>query len=457
MKRLDRESLMLFSIHLLLEDRSDARYTRSQLGSALVLSDPTINLYLCNLKKDGYIDRRKKRFAKEIKGLIRLSRAGHARVRNIKTVLKGKCLTEENHNIRGPVPLLDVLDRLTDPLEKVFFLNLHNHNTFFDLVTYLMLSEMSRDETNLINVLASMERTWLKGRSRSFPGKLFNASLYGNVDSEMLSSAFWEKDSEDALLLLAEAKANMGRSDDALKIYDHLENMEDELSEDQRLVLTMDRAAVILKYGRALDALKVVEGKRRDTKSEVHAALLDLMTAFIKVDHLDTEVQKDHFAMCIDTFDSMGLPLLSSRAYDLRGMSYLRHGDLKAAEEDLLKARRAAINAGSQMAEARVLLDLSKLALGRRKHDLSLAYLKRAKALYKGRSMLEPMAYTEFQMALVELDRGRSKQTLMHFRNCGKVAFPLPSALTLQAFRDELLKRALDRGDDNLQNLIYTI
>jgi hypothetical protein len=71
--------------------------------------------------------------------------------------------------------------------------------------------------------------------------------------------------------------------------------------------------------------------------------------------------------------------------------------------------------------------------------------------------MLEPISNTEFQMALVELDRGRSKQTVMHFRNCSKVAFPLPSTLTLQAYKDELMKRASDKGDEKTQNLLYTL
>ncbi|MCU0799429.1 MAG: hypothetical protein MUC62_07135 [Candidatus Thermoplasmatota archaeon] len=457
MKRLDRESLVLYSLFLILEDRSDARTTRTQLGNALVVSDPTINLYLCRLKMSGYIDRRKKRFAKEIKGLIKLTRTGRSKVHRTRTILKDRTLTEKNHNIAGSVPLNDVLGRLIDPIEKVFFLNLYNHNPSFDLVTFLTLSEMSRDDTNLINVLTTMEKPWLNGRSRSFPDQLFNASLYGNVDRRMLGSAFLEKGCEDALLLLAEAKMRMGRSDDALLIHDHLRSNAEEMSADQRLILTMDRATVLLKYGRPLDALKEVEEMGKETKSEVHAALLDLMGAFIKVNHLNSLVPVDHFAQSIVAFDSMALPLLASRAYDLRGMSYLKLGDIEAAEEDLLSARRSALKAGSQLAEARVLLDLSKLSLHNGKHDLSMSYLKRTKSLFENRSMLELISYTEFQMALVELDRGRSKQAVMHYRNCGKVAFPLPSILTLNTYRNELMERALGKGDEKLQNLIYTL
>lgn len=416
-----------------------------------------MDLYLCKLKSAGLIDRRKKRFARDLRGIIELTPSGRNRLRGIRNTMEGKVLSSKFHNISGAVTLRSILERIKDPVEKVFFLSLFNYNTSFDLVTYLMLSEMSRDETNLLNVLACNGQPWLKGRSGSFPDQLFNASLYGNIDAEVLSSAFWEKGSEDVLLLLAEAKIKIGRLEEAKMVHDHLLSSVEGLNDDQKLVLTMDRAAYLVRYGEHLTAIKELEIEGRRNDNEVHKALLELMRASIIVYHLDRSSKKDHFKKCIKTFDSLDLPLLSSRAYGIRGMAYLRFGDIERAEEDLVNARKAAVRAGSPMAEARALLDLSKLAFQKGKFDLAMSYLKRSKVIFQKTSILEPASYAEFQMALLEVERGRTKQSVMHYRNCALVAQPLPSVLTLMSYRDQLERIALEKGNEDVQKLIYTL
>jgi len=453
--KIEKGMMVLYAISILKGDPSDSKvYTKDHLASALGISPNTLDLYLTKLNGNGEIVRIKKKYVRDSRRTTEITQKGSATLRDIQGTIDNLLLTEERHNIPSCMELSTILARIPDPLEKVFFLALYNQNKYFDLPMFLNTLRLSKEETNILNIFCDLDPNPCGTRSESFAESFFNASLYGNIDKELLDADLWRKEDIDALMILAQAKTRMGRFEDAKMIHEHLLSSRTDLTQNQWFTIKMDQAMMFIKAGDMERARGLLETVLPSIENKVYIAFARMVKAFVMFYLGDKERSNELFRSSIGSFSTFGLPLFLSLAHNYRGVCAFMDDDFTAAERNWTKARKYAREAKSEFAEAKILPNLAHIAMKKEKFELARTLLKRSYDIFRSYHDYEGMAVVEFNMALLKIDTGDLEGALDHFRRCREVAFPLPSQMHLDIYRGDIIKHAKLKGFENIESLI---
>jgi len=148
-----RDELVLIGLDLILtSDKKHPRYTREDLGQTLDISVKTLNSYLTELKNLEFIQVKHKKFVDDIGSIVDITSSGRERLDSLWKIINSSKLTPEYHNIPTVVNMNVILDRMRDPLEKLFFLSVYYHNKEFDLMAFLSILKITLSDSTLVNV-----------------------------------------------------------------------------------------------------------------------------------------------------------------------------------------------------------------------------------------------------------------------------------------------------------------
>lgn len=453
--KLSKEDLVLYSIYLISKDgRPDQNYRKEQLANALGISDSTLNLYMTRLKSDGLINRTKKKFAPDIRGTADLTQEGTRRVMQIDSMIDAMVLTEERHNIPSCIEVRTILMKINDLMERIFFLGLYTQNKYFDLPMFLNTMKVSREDTTLLNIFSNIDANPCGTRHESFVETFFNASLYGEIDKDIITSDIWRKEDIDALIILAEAKLRMGKFEDCSMILNHLLTDRTDLNYNQWFIIKIDQVHLHRKQNRDEEAMSILDDMLMMVDNRICASIVKMNKATLLFFMGDRKDYPELYRSAISSFGIHGLSLFLSMTHNVRGVTFFILERYEEAESDWIKARRYAREARSEFAEAKVMPNLADIAMKKGKFDLSKGYLKRAYDIFSSYNDYEGLAIVEFNYALLYIEMRDLDKAMEHYAKCKEVAFPLPTEKELVIFRDEVIKRAKEKGFEGVENII---
>jgi len=453
--KLSKEDIVLYSLDLLMKEGKMGRdYTKSHLSNAVGITENTLDLYLTRLKNEGKVNRIIRKYIKDLREIIEITDSGSQHLRWIHREIDLLLLTEHRHNIPSCVQLSKIMSQLRNPLEKAFILSLYNQSKYFDLPLFLNSIRLSRDDTNLVNVLCRLEDGPCGSSKDSFIESFFNISLYGEIDHEKLRSDVWPKEDIDALITLAQVKIRMGKFDDAQRIHDYLLTSRSDLTMSQWFMTKINCSHLLMKQGQLDGALDIIDSILPAIDNKVMRALSKLYKAEILFHKGSKETGLELYRSSILSFTTFGLPLFLTIAHNSRGVSYFIMGDMIEAEKEWLRARRYAKEAKSEFAEAKILPNLADIAIKKGKFDLARSLLDRAEEMFLKYSDYEGISVVELNRAFLCIEIGDPEGIRDHYRRCREVAFPLPPPFMLKIFEEDILLRCRERNIPNIESLI---
>ncbi len=453
--KLSKEDLVLYSLHLIKQDnRTDREYTKDSLSNAIGISNNTLDLYITRLKMQGFLVRFKKKYVHDMRKTVDITQTGQEYVNSLTKNLECLLLTEERHNIPSCMEMTKVMAQLPDPLEKAFFLSLYNQTKYFDLPMFLNSFRLSRDETNLLKVFCDVESNPCGFIKESFVESFFNASLYGNIETEKLRTEVWPKEDVNALIILAHAKIKSGRFEDAKMIHDHILTTRTDLTQNQWFITKIGCVLWYYKKGDLEGALNLVNEVLDSVDNKVMQAYAKMFKGQILFHMKKRNEGLELLKSSISSFTTFGLPLFLSIAHNVRGVCYFIMESYTEAEREWIKARRYAREAKSEFSEAKVLPNLADIAMKNGKYDLSRSYLDKASEIFIKYSDFEGLCIVELNLALLSAELKDVDGICDHFKKCKEVAFPYPPPYNLKIYREEVIKRANENGLVGVDSLI---
>jgi tetratricopeptide (TPR) repeat protein/DNA-binding MarR family transcriptional regulator len=453
--KLKKDQLVLYTLGLLKKtEKPDSHFTGELISSALCITENTLDHHMTILSKSGLITRIKKKYVRSFTDRYEITEEGNKKIGKILEEVDRLLLTEDRHNIPSCLPVSDIISRIPDPMEKVFFLTLYNQNRYFDLPSFLDILRLSKEETGLINIFCDLNDTECGPRRESFIESFFQSSLYGNVDKDMLKSDIWKREDTDALIALEESKLRMGKFEETKLIHDHLLSSDVELTQNQWFVVMILWAHWLRRKGRIDESIEHLEMIMEMVYNRVYISFARITLAYSLFMKGDREKYKELFNSAIKSFRKHSLPLFLSIAYNYRGVCSFIDEDVTNAEKDWIKARRFAREAKSTFAEAKVLPNLADIAIMHGKFDLAKNYLDKARTIFEEVNDYDGLAVIEFNYTLYYIEAGDRDNALYHFKRCNEIAFPLPIESDRKMYREEVIKRARKRGMDDIEKLI---
>mgnify|MGYP001414941286 FL=1 len=337
--KLKKDQLVLFTLGLVKESKAKSReFNIEIISSALGIGRKTLDLYMTKLSKKGYIERIKKKYANDVRSRYEITRKGESELEDIQEILGNLLLTEDRHNIPICYTVAEILERIPDPMEKIFFLTLYNQNKYFDLPSFLDMLKLSKEETGLINIFCDLDGTDCGTRKESFIESFFRSSLYGNVNTEMLTSDTWSKEDIDALIVLAESRLRMGKLEDTKLIHNYLLSPEVDLTQNQWFLVMIDWSQLLYREGKLKETVEHLDQVIEMVDNKIYISFARMIKAINQFQLGDREEYQDLFDSSIKSFKTFGLPLFLSISYNNRGVCNFMNDDFEKAERDWNKS-----------------------------------------------------------------------------------------------------------------------
>ncbi len=444
---MNKESIILYSISLILDNDINKDDTRKeQLASALGISPRTLDLYLGKLSGKGYLERKKKWYIKDLRSTITITIDGRKELNNTENEISTLMLTENRHNVPYCMNLKNVKNTMREPLDRIFFLALFNHNKFFDLPLFLQTIKISKEDTHPLNILETLVPGSGRIKRKSFVESFHNASLFGILDMKLFSTDEWRREDIDALIILAEAKIRGGKLEDARMIHDHLLNLERSLSQNQWFIIKIGQVMSLKKSGAKEEAIELLDQLERMVDNRVYSAHIRARKAMILFFSGKREEGRTLLDSAIKSFSAFGLPIFLAMAHNNRGVIRFIQEDMDGAEQDWIKTRRYAREAKSTYAEAIVLPNLADIAIKSGEFGLARTHLEKAMAIFESLHDQEGMAIIEFNHALMKVEMGDIQNALDRFRKWESMFQILILPEEKKIMRKNFIKRSRERG-----------
>ncbi|MGA1821926.1 MAG: tetratricopeptide repeat protein [Thermoplasmatota archaeon] len=452
--KMDKESLVLYSIYLVSRDPDDSfTYTRKHISQALNITQNTLDrTYISGLKNKGYLEIRKKMYTGgEIRD-ITITEDGIKRIKEIEEKLSGMTLTPENHNIQTYVKITQILKIIRNPLDRIFFLAVHNRYSSFDLMILLEEFRIRNSELSIINLARDLENPGEMGR-RAFVDYFIDMSFYGSLDfnQDDLSNS----ESIDALLLRAESFRKQGdKIGKAREIYEWILSNPEYIDQNQWFVANIGLAHTVRKMGDTDHAFEILDGIIESTDNKYYIAYTKEIKAYIYSQMNEFGKSLELFRSSISAFNNFGFSLLLALGYNNRGILYFKMDDFKQAESDWKRARKYAREANSRYIEAITIGNLADIYMKKGKLDKSKGLLDQAEELFQSLKDMDKIASIEFNRALLYVEQKDLDKALHHFTLSETIAQPLPSPPERRERREEFIKRGLEKGFDHIENYL---
>ncbi len=438
--RISRDELVLLGLDRLILRRDRMKpYTKDDISNALDISEKTLNEYLTKLKKAGLIERKQKKFIKDLDTIIKITPLGKERVKLIWETIDRMVLTPEHHNIPTCIKINVILERFRDPLEMLFFLSLYSSMNDFDLIMFLDALKISKTDHNIVNIFSEMEIDEGEAAKVPFIITFSKSSFHGEFDRTKLEDPSMGRD-VNVLLIIAESHQKQGRLSEAVSLYDHILSSGNKITQNQWFIARMGLVQTKRKTGDFQTAFKLLEETMEMTANKTFLAYSRQLMALMYSIMGNFDDSMKLYNSSIRSFHSSGLPLMLSIAYNNRGTLHYRKGDYLNAEEDWKKARKYAKEAKSEYCEAATITNLAELRARDGNFDIAVKYLRRAYNINRTTGDFENMAGVEFNLSLIYAMKKDESSALAYYQRSMQTAYPLPSPPEKEEWKRTLIK-----------------
>lgn len=453
--KISRKDLVLVGLDLLLDkDGFAVSYTKDDLALALDIEPSTLGDYLTALKKSEFIEKSNRKYVKDLNDVVTLTEKGKEQIEIIREGIELLVMTPEHHNIPSIIKVSLILDRLKDPLEKLFFLSVYLANREFDLFMFLEAIRVSRADSNIINLFSDMEVEEKRPSRIPFIVTFSKTSFHGGLNEDIMNKDGWTEKDPNNILVIAEVDQKQGRLNDAMTYYDLLLSPGYKLTQNQWFLAKMGKVHTYRKMGDTKKALKILEDTTEITENRMFNAYCKQVKALIfsMLGQFDDSLKL--YNSSIRSFHSYGLPLMLSIAYNNRGTLYYRMEDYENALDDWKKARRFASEAKSEYCESAIVGNLADIFARKGDFKKALSYLNKAEKNAKNMGDLEMTSSIFYNYALVYVLMKDINRAVDAFKVSETVAFPLPSPLEKAEYRRCIISIAKENSLGEIENLI---
>ena len=440
-----KEEIVLYAVDSLSRiDTDDLTFSRKQLAKALDVSIRTLDLYFTILSKKGLIERIKKHYQKDIRDSVKITRKGWEGVERITQRISKEQLTPQRHNITTMIPLETIMDRIRDPLERIFFLSLFSRLKRFDLPLYLETIRTSKAENNIVKLIQEME----EGDIEELPvaETFFQTCFYGLSESRRVLDQGSKKQDPGTLLIVAEASFRRGNYDYARMIYEYLLSGKISITQYQWTIASINLAFLKFKEGSPEEALGELDEIIAVNDNKILNAYIIQMKARVLAASWRHEEALELYTTALNSFKNFGLPLLQAITYNNRGIVYFRKKDLEKAEEEWKRCRKLARKIKAPFVEGCACINLASIERIKGNYEVSAGYLDTFKDFFKDIGDLESLAYLDFNYSLLYLDMKEKEKALEHFKLSETIAYPSPSPMEREERRRMFMDSAKENG-----------
>ncbi|MBN1389455.1 MAG: hypothetical protein JXA22_02320 [Candidatus Thermoplasmatota archaeon] len=428
--------LILLSHHFSKNNR--IRYDMKEDVSAAIGIEPsTYEHHMIELIKMGLIERSREHNEK----YVGLTENGMKRMKDIIEELKGKYFTALDHSIPYDVPVFDIIERIKDPLHRLFLVSLFKKRRKFDLIDTIESFSIIDRETSIHRLVTEYEFFDTSDKYHpinDFMKLSFHRFSRNRKDPQMDIDEFPE-----GSVVHADVCLRSGRVQVAQEIYERILNNKD-ITRDLWFISNAGLIRSLFRTNRSSEAISLITELEKRIDDKLPLAYLKLLHA----DYLSTIGNFDEasslFKSCIGTFSHFHCPELLALAYNNKGCHYYAMGDFVEAEKAWNKGRMHCQEAKCEYTKALLLTNLASISRYKSNHGSCKQKLKNASLLFEKHSILEGLSVVEYNRTLLYISMKDMDKAISHYRESIRVAYPLPPTHQVDE-RKKLLFREMER------------
>lgn len=448
---IERKELVLYSISMINRAETDIDYSKNHLASAMDISTKTLDQYLKELDRAGFLSRKHSKYHRDLDYLVSLTPLGYEELKQLNDEIDRMTLTPERHNVPTCIPMKQILNRTRDPMEQIFLLSLFTKTKSFDLMMFLSALRITKSDSDLMKVFSEMGSEEGSGSGGlNIADGIFKTYYFTDFNEDKLLSAGKGKKDIDSLLILGNAYQRQGRNNDARMIFDHILSEKMRPDQNQWFLANYGISRVLRSQGKHDNSIEHLEMMMQMTDNTVFHAICKERIAMTLSEMGRNDEVDPLYKSVLHSFNSFGIPILSATALNNRGILRMRQDRTDLAENDWNRALKYARESKSEITMASVQLNLSDIELRKGNMERSMEKMKYSKRVFEGRYDLEGVACVEFNLALYYCFKGDREKVLEHFRRSEEIAYPAPSPLEKQERRNIVKEMAEKNGMEDL-------
>ena len=449
---LDRESRVLLSISMTKEYGKDGSvYKRRDLADAMDISPVTLErTYLSRLRSDGFIDIDKKVYSSEDLENIRITDKGEEKLKDIWSQLDEMTFTPQNHGIETYVKVVRILKLINNPLDRTFLLHLFSRIKSFDLLNLLESFQVRNNEISSLNIAKSLET----GGRKAFVDHVYDTSIYSRKDLDPENLDDLANGRVDLLLTRADAYKRQGKLDQSREIYDYLLNHPEYCNENQVFISKIGLSHVLRIQDHVEDCLKLLDDVIENGIDRYKIAYAKQVKAYTFSQMGQYNDALKLFKSSLNSFRHFGFPLFLSIGYNNRGILHFKMEDYDSAEDDWFWGKKYAMEANSLYVEACIMTNQADIFMKKDQLDKAEGLLHRAEKIFKSFSEYHGMTGILFNRALLHIERGEFEKGIEVLRESEEAHPLIPSKLEIRERREEFMKRAREKGFQDVEKLL---
>ena len=437
MVSLGREDILIWYFGLIQE--YEETIDRDKLKRVLGLRKNTIGQYLSRLKKAGILTSLKGK--KDEDPNIKLSQKGEERFIEISEKISTKILhPSENHTSRS-VHLTSIMGYLRGPYEKVRLLDSlyikKNSNI------QATMGEITSHRKDSISSAYMKEVQSIRNVDLSFGSLndiLGRSSIYNSCLEQEDGFHLIRTYNIDDILLQAEILRRNNVIDEAKCIYCGLLRRNEGLEANRWLLCFSGMIHCMIYENEIERAIELLDEAIRPTTDPIQKAFLKKIKADIIQDLDRFDEASMIYKSCLGSFQEKKFPLIRSAILNNLGVLYMRKGEDSIATglwEDALKiARKQNLPWMISMAS----INLADAYSLNGSMDKGMKLLGKARTVMKGSGDGEGLSAVDFNMALVQIEKGDLKRAWYYFNRSKE--FPLSYRLKIEE-RERVFKERL--------------
>ncbi len=438
--QLNRVDIILYSIRSIRSNNETL--DRKRMSRSLGLKLSTFNRYLRDIIFKGHL-----RSVKNESGRImsyKLTEAGLNGSEITENVISSIILDPEVSGFLKKVPLDLVLKQLRDTYERIELIDRFFIHGEQNVARILEETKFMRSDSNISYLLREVFSMDGEEELRSLEEILTSSSIYSICQKDGPADDPFSDQDIDHLILKAEVQRRMGSVKEALCIYDGLLRRRKGL-ESNRWILCFSGIVQCMVYENDFeDTLELLNNTMESTRNPTHKAFLKKVKADIMQD-LDSFIEASGlYRSCLGIFQERTYPVIRASVLNNLGVLYFRKGEKNIAMglwEDALKiVKKIGLKWSIHMTSIN-LADVYSLQGNTKK---ALRLLGEARSFLKTAGDLEGISDVDFNMALVQIEKGDEKRAMYYFNRSED--FPLSYRMKVKEKREVFKGRMESKG-----------
>jgi tetratricopeptide (TPR) repeat protein/predicted transcriptional regulator len=413
-ERIDRKDIILISIDLTGEE-----INLNQICRRWGITEKTLFKYFNEMDRSGQVLYRRT----DSETFIRLTDSGRNELKGVYDIISEIILDPITSGFAKKVNLNTVLDHLKNPYEKLefldrFFLKKESNATIIleDIKAMRSDSRFSRYIEEVLSIESDSDIKALEKKLRS-------SSIYGVSPKESRLSGQISDHDPDCLLLRAEVLKRAGSTVEAKTIYDGLLARTTGIDPARWLLCVSGSFQCMLYDNRESEVISLLDSIIESVDNPIEKGFLKKIKADTIQDFDKFEEASLLYKSCLGLFNSKKYPVIRASTLNNLGVLYFRKNDLDNALSLWEEAYKIVIQEKMTWSRIMTSINLADAYSLRGNTSKAMRLLGKARTFLKDIGDLEGLSDVDFNMALVQIEKGDIKRAWKYFE--AAESFPL--------------------------------